>query len=180
MWIELVAPLLVPVLTEPAADLVTPGTSRSAGAPLKGRRPRRGLKPRALPRAIRAQPGPPAAVCTTVLVVVVPMTARAADHISSNRFRPKCFCLKRRTRRLLTELLPVTHFYRRQRTASLRVRKNPSYVATAFRQAACAANVLKTFYRKNVVISQIGIAFLVPAPPSKTGDSGQLWLNPFQ
>ena len=142
MWIELVTPLLVPVLIEPAADLVVPGTSCSAGAPIGGRR-RRGLKPRALPRAIRAQPGQPAAVCTTVLVVVVPMTARAADHICSNRFCPKCFCLKRCTRRLLTELLPVTHFYRRQRTASLGgSRNNLSYVATTFRQAACVANAL--------------------------------------
>ena len=160
MWIELVAPLLVPVLIEPAADLVAPGTSRSAGAPLEGQRRRRGLKPRALPRAIRAQPGQPAAVCTTELVVVVPMTARAADHICSK------FSSTSRTKRLLTELLPVTHFYRRQRTASLGGSKESLLRATSFRQAACVANVLKTFYPKNVVISQMGIAFRAPAPPS--------------
>lgn len=136
MWIELVALLLVPVLIEPAADLMAPGTNRSARAPLKWQRLRRGLKPRALPGAIRTQPGQPAAVCTTVLVVVVQMTARAADHICS-KFSPAS-----RPKRPLTKLLPVTHFYRRRRTASLGLRKNLSYAATSFRQAACVADAL--------------------------------------
>ena len=136
----------------------------------RGKRRRRGLKPRAFPRTIRAQLGPSAAVCTTVFVVVVPMTARAADHI----------CSKCRTNRPLTELLPVTHFYRRQRTRALaRGSKKSLPRCNLFQTGRLCRQRLKTFYRKSVVISQMGIAFRVPAsgPKPSTQDDHRASLS---